>query len=98
MRRFGQMKKLFYAITCGLTLQCIGSHALAGVRAQFRDNDGTPTSEWMRLEFKVVNDQPTPLDLANTTLRYYFRDTSKVWSTALWSFLVNSNQWNASTV
>lgn len=92
------MKKLFCAITCGMALQCVSSYAVAGVRVQLKDNDGTPTSEWMRLEFKVVNDQPTPYDLANTTLRYYFRDTSKVWSTALWSFLVNSNPWNASSI
>jgi len=92
------MKKLFCAVTCGLALQCIGSYAYAGVRVQLKDNDGTAASDWMRLEFKVVNDQPTPYDLSHTTLRYYFRDTSKVWSTALWSFLVNSNQWNASTI
>jgi hypothetical protein len=92
------MKKLICAIACGMMLQSIGTNALAGVRVQLKDNDGTPTSEWMRLEFKIVNDQPTSYDLSNTTLRYYFRDTSKVWSTALWSFLVNSSTWNTASV
>jgi len=92
------MKKLFCALTCGMLLQSVASNAFAGVRVQLKDNDGTPTSEWMRLEFKVVNDQPYSYDLSNTTLRYYFRDTSKVWSTALWSFLVNSSVWNTGTI
>jgi hypothetical protein len=92
------MKKLFCAFTCALALQCITGSALAGIRVQLKDNDGTTTSEWMRLEFKLVNDQPAAYDLTNTTLRYYFRDTSKVWSTAVWSFLVNSSTWSTSSV
>jgi hypothetical protein len=73
-----------------MALLLASSSALAGVTVEFRDNDGTPTSEWMRLEFKIVNDQSTSFDLANSTIRYYFRDTNQTWSTELWSFLVNS--------
>ena len=70
----------------------------AGVRVQFKDSDGTPVSEWMRLEFKIVNDQSVSYNLANTTLKYYFSDAARIWSTAIWSFLINSNQANASTI
>jgi len=92
------LKNLFYTIGLVMMMLFFSGSALAGVRVQFKDNDGTPTSEWMRLEFKIVNDQPTPYGLSNTTLRYYFRDSSRIWSTALWSFLINSNQADASTI
>jgi len=92
------IRKLISTVVFAMTLLLISSSASAAVRVQFKDNDGTPTSEWMRLEFKIVNDQSSPYDLANTTLSYFFRDTSQTWSTALWSFLINSNQADASTI
>ncbi|HEY5960423.1 MAG TPA: cellulose binding domain-containing protein [Polyangiaceae bacterium] len=92
------MKKLLHALGLGMALLLASSSALAAITVQFKDNDGTPTSEWMRLEFKIVNGESTPFDLSNTTLRYYFRDTGKTWSTALWSFLIDSNPTNMSSI
>jgi hypothetical protein len=92
------MRKLFCALGIGMALLLASSSALAGVTVQFKDNDGKTTSEWMRLEFKIVNAESTSFDLANSTLRYYFRDPAKTWSTALWSFLIDSQPVSTSSI
>ena len=92
------MRNVFHKIMLVLMFIGAGISAFSGVRVQFKDNDGTPVSQWMRLEFKIINDGPASYDLANTTLTYFFSDTASVWSTALWSFLINSNQADASTI
>lgn len=68
------------------------------LRVQFKDEDGASKSTMMRLEFKIINDGPTPYNLNNTTLTYYFSDPSRNWSPVIWSYLCNEMQMGNSSI
>lgn len=93
------MYRFLQKFTLSLVVFGIGFSTFSGIRVQFKDNDGTPISEWMRLEFKIINDGPEAFNLTNAALTYYYSDaTNGEQSTELWSFLINDNLADASTI